>query len=149
MADQFKSISVQTSKLGALLNAVVYSLTWFGVVVSDADEIGDDEASGELEGLIKAANDPVTEWSSVDPAFMDRIFDWVAPFAWVTHFISIGSLSKKQVSAELRRIPDGCNAARWLSKNLGREVVVQKDYRHMGAWDFRAALSMADGADVV
>jgi len=132
-------------QLGALLNVVVYSLTWFGVVVSDADEIDDDEASGELEGLIKAANDPDTEWSSGDPDFMDRIFDWVAPSAWVTHFISIGSLSKKQVSAELRRIPDGCNAARWLSKNLGREVVVQKAYRHMGGRDLRAALSKPPG----
>jgi len=132
-------------QLGAMLNAVVYSLTWFGVVVSDADEIVGDEVSGELEDLIQAVNDSDTEWSSADPNFMDRIFDWVAHSAWVTHFISIGNLSEKQVSAELRRIPDGCNAARWLSKNLGREVVVQKAYRHMDGRDFRAALSKPSG----
>ena len=115
-------------QLGVILNAILHELTWFGVVDTDAEDIEDEDEDEELEvDFVEKPADP--EWEKYFADINSGCFGWSDPRAWAQFFASMGSFSKPQLVAAIRRIPDGCKAASWLARSLGRDVVIRRVYR--------------------
>jgi len=124
--------------LGAVLQAVLWEMTWFGPP-DEAEETIEEmvEEFAELDAKPQA-------WREMDyDSYMESVFGGSSQLACETLFESIGRFSVQQVVAEIQRIPDRYNGRQWLARNLGKPARLRPAYRRLNGRDLRAAFSEA------
>lgn len=118
--------------LGALLQAVLWEMTWLGPP---------DESKETVEEFSVLDAKPQA-WHEVDfDSYMESMSGGNRQLACKTLFESIGRFSVKQVVHVLDQVPDRYNGRQWFSKQLGKSVRLRPAFRRLNGRDLRAAFS--------